>query len=207
MNTLIKALVCRCALNVEVKSNGLTPGTVSEFTFASKLIPCWNASSLCSGILKSCPSSTRLYFVFPGISTPPPQTAAYSEKSTRKVVVVVVVFLRGKIIQGQKEGEKKKKANSKSGSVSACFPSRRSLPTRQARQREPSGGHYFGSAPLKSPSSPPFPKEEKHTKINWKCDRRTFTVSFPCVGGLRSWSGPAFCPGLSARTDCEGVIG
>lgn len=38
------------------------------FTFASKLIPCWNASSLCSGILKSCPSSTRLYFVFPGIS-------------------------------------------------------------------------------------------------------------------------------------------
>lgn len=50
-------------------SSGLTPRTVVEFTFASKLIPCWNASSLCSGILKSCPSSTRLYFVFPGIST------------------------------------------------------------------------------------------------------------------------------------------
>lgn len=30
---------------------------------------------------------------------------------------------------------------------------------------------------------------------------------FSLCGGLGSWSGPAFCPGLSARTDCEGVIG
>lgn len=36
-------------------------------TFASKLIPCWKASSLCRGIRRSCPSSTKLYFVLAGM--------------------------------------------------------------------------------------------------------------------------------------------
>lgn len=37
-------------------------------TFASKLTPCLNTSSLCMGILKSCASSTKLYLVTPGIA-------------------------------------------------------------------------------------------------------------------------------------------
>lgn len=36
-------------------------------TLASKQMPCWKASSLCSGIRRSCPSSTRLYLVLLGM--------------------------------------------------------------------------------------------------------------------------------------------
>lgn len=36
---------------------------------ASKQMPCWKASSLCKGIRRSCPSSTRLYLVLLGMVT------------------------------------------------------------------------------------------------------------------------------------------
>lgn len=39
----------------------------SALTLASKQMPCWKASSLCRGIRRSCPSSTRLYLVLLGM--------------------------------------------------------------------------------------------------------------------------------------------
>lgn len=42
------------------------------FTFASKHTPCLNTSSLCTGSLRSCASSTRLYLVTPGIAASVP---------------------------------------------------------------------------------------------------------------------------------------
>ena len=53
---------------------------LTMFTFASKLIPCWKASSLCKGILKSWPSSTRLYLVFPGMIA----VIIHNNKKTKK---------------------------------------------------------------------------------------------------------------------------
>lgn len=41
-------------------------------TFASKHTPCLNTSSLCTGSLRSCASSTRLYLVTPGIAASVP---------------------------------------------------------------------------------------------------------------------------------------
>lgn len=50
------------------------PGSVGRprpggprLTLASKQMPCWKASSLCRGIRRSCPSSTRLYLVLLGM--------------------------------------------------------------------------------------------------------------------------------------------
>lgn len=43
-----------------------------SLTFASKHTPCLNTSSLCTGSLRSCASSTRLYLVTPGIAASVP---------------------------------------------------------------------------------------------------------------------------------------
>lgn len=47
-------------------------------------MPCWKASSLCSGILRSCPSSTRLYLVFPGILSKLCPTSTHTHTHSRR---------------------------------------------------------------------------------------------------------------------------
>lgn len=144
------------------------------FTFASKLIPCWNASSLCRGILKSCPSSTRLYFVFPGISEEAiiPQDQRKCEDQRKR--------------QTNHEPDRKLREETNSGPFRGCFSSRRSVPTSQRG---------------KCSSGPPETTCMRAGTAT-QDDRRVF-LTFPAVNAWkRSSVGPASsCPGHSARRE------
>lgn len=121
------------------------------------------------------------------------------------------MFLRRKIIQGQKEGKGGKRQIPNPGqSVHVSHRGevfQHGSPSARAKRRSLLVQRSAKVPPLPRNRSLPPPKDEKETgKSTGSATSWISSETFPCVG-LRSCSGSAFCSGLSARTDCEGAIG
>lgn len=124
---------------------------------------------------------------------------------------MLLSFLHRKIIQGQKEGEWKGGKRQIPNPGQSVHVSHRgevfqhSSPSARAKWRSLLVQRSAKVPPQPENKSVPPLKEETNTGTGGATSRIS-RETFPSAG-LRSCSGPAFCPRLSARTDCEGAIG